>query len=87
MTSAYPPVVNVAHVADGQGKCSRCHASIGEFVQVADADARNAKGEVEPLPAINRPWYFQQRVIEYDCADGRSRFADQVTGFTVDCQP
>lgn len=78
MTSAYPPVVNVAHVADGQGKCSRCHASIGEFVQVADAD--------NDLPAINRPWYEGQRVLEYECPDGRSRFADQCTGFTVDCR-
>lgn len=78
MTSAYPPVVNVAHIAGKDGKCARCKAGIGCFTQVADAD--------NGLEFVERPWKDGERVIEYECPDGRTRFADSATGFTIDCR-
>jgi hypothetical protein len=78
MTSAYPPVVNVAHVADGQGKCARCGAGLGVFVQVADAD--------NGLPEVHRPWKVGERVVEYEAPNARTYFADAVVGFTIDCR-
>jgi len=68
-------VINVAHVADGNGKCSRCGAGLGSFVTFHDD---NATWE-------ERPWRVGERVLEYECPDGRNRFADQVTGWTQDC--
>jgi len=79
MTSAFPPVVNVAHVAGPNGRCSRCGGPIGSFVQVADAD--------NGIAAVERPWFPGERVIEYEAPNGRTFFADTVSGYTVDCVP
>lgn len=81
MTSAFPPVVNVAHLAGADGRCARCKGPIGSYLQVADADAE------PPTPFLARPWKAGERVIEYDCPDGRSRFTDQCTGYCIECQP
>ena len=78
MTSAYPPVVNVAHIAGPDGKCARCGAGIGSFIQVEDADNK--------IPAVNRPWATGERVVEYEAPNGRTYFADKVFGFTIDCR-
>jgi len=91
MTSAYPPVVNVAHIAGPDGKCARCGAGIGSFVQVADADigalhlSKHGKPG-KPMKDIRRPWKEGERVIEYEMPNGRTGFADQAFGFTIDCR-
>jgi hypothetical protein len=77
MTSAFPPMVNVAHVAGADGKCARCNASIGAFTELQD----------DGVTYKERPWLPGERVIEYECADSRTRFADWAAGFAVDCQP
>jgi len=69
--------INVAHIANGDGKCRRCGAGLGCFGEVSDVT--NEYHE--------RPWRLDERVIEYECADGRTRFADLVTGYTQDCIP
>lgn len=92
MTSAFQPVINVAHIARSDGKCARCGAGLGSFVQVEDPDIGNlhlsAKGEpTKAIPAVSRPWKAGERVIEFDMPNGRTGFADHVFGFTKDCIP
>jgi hypothetical protein len=85
-------VINVAHVADGNGKCSRCGAGLGNYVRVADSEGTiitkgKRKGQFKPLPAVERPWAKGERVIEYEMPNARTGFADQVFGWTQDCVP
>ena len=77
MTSAYPPIVNVAHLAGKDGRCARCGSSIGCFMELQD----------DGQTWIERPWHPGERVIEYETPDSRTRFADKVFGYAVDCQP
>lgn len=76
MTSAYPPITNVAHRAGKDGICTRCQARLGNSIVVQD------DGSV-----VERPWSVGERIVEYDCPDGRSRFSDHVFGFAIDCIP
>jgi hypothetical protein len=71
------PPVNVAHLAGPNGQCTRCHAGIGCFMEMSD----------ETNTWTERPWKEGERVLEYECSDGRTRFANVVTGFSIDCQP
>jgi hypothetical protein len=78
MTSGFPPVLNVAHVAGADGRCARCKGPIGSYLQIEDAD--------NGVPFLERPWAVGERVVEYLRPDGRSCFADQVAGYAVECQ-
>jgi hypothetical protein len=75
MTSAYNPPLNVAHLAGTNGRCMRCGTSLGTH-QIFSDDT----GTMD-----NQDWAPGERVIEYEMPNGRTGFADQVTGFCVDC--
>jgi len=77
MTSAYPPMVNVAHVAGRDGKCARCGASLGNCKEVDEAT----------MTWKERAWMPQERVLEYEMPNGRSGFATEVFGYAVNCVP
>lgn len=68
-------LVNVAHLAGPDGKCSRCKAGIGCFTELRD------DGWFE------RPWNIDERVVEYEMPNGRTGFSNDVVGFAQDCIP
>jgi hypothetical protein len=75
MTISFNPPVNVAHIAGPDGRCVRCGAGLGANMILNDDDG--TIGETAWVPG--------ERVVEYECSDGRTRFADSVAGRTVDC--
>jgi hypothetical protein len=70
-------MVNVAHVAGMDGKCSRCGAGLGNHIELDDATAQ----------FMERPWQVGERVLEYEMPNGRSGFATHVHGYAVNCIP
>lgn len=79
MTSGFPPVLNVAHVAGADGRCVRCKGPIGSYLQVEDQE--------NGLPFVERPWKPGERVIEFEQPNGRTGFTDLCTGRSIDCVP
>lgn len=84
----FPPVIAVAHEAGPDGAhCVRCKTLIGAFQRLHDEQEKVGRKVWHPGELETRPWKPGELVFEYETVEGRSAFADTMTGPRVPCQP